>query len=367
MRKNRVALLLNALSLTGAPKIALDAFTEIGNRLSLDILAIQGGPLIQDFCNLGTVTVFPNQSIRGRIVLPLVKTKVRIASALRKPDLIYVNSVAALPLLRQIGLQECPVLLHVHELDSQIVPFEREYADLLIERPCRYIAVSEAAKECLVKRRVDPNRVSVVMDFIRAEDFARTDLISNKKPEAPFIVGGSGFPGWCKGVQLWLEMAKEVARQVDEDKIRFVWVGIADNTESWQFREMARKLDIERLIDFLPITNDPLGYYKDFDVLTVTSWEESFSLVAVENMMLGKPVLCFANGATPEVVGDTGIVVPDFSPRLMADEVVSLMNSPERRRSLGEAAHKRAVEHFSATNQAARIYEEIQNVVGGRC
>ncbi len=68
------------------------------------------------------------------------------------------------------------------------------------------------------------------------------------------------------------------------------------------------------------------------------------------------------------MLGGTGIVVDDFSARAMAQAVVELMNSPERRAQMGAAGRKRVLANFTAAGQAPKIYEEIERLAerGGR-
>ncbi len=45
---------------------------------------------------------------------------------------------------------------------------------------------------------------------------------------------------------------------------------------------MARLLKLESIVEFVPLTKEPLTYFAEFDVTAITSWEESFSLVTAE-------------------------------------------------------------------------------------
>ena len=73
-----------------------------------------------------------------------------------------------------------------------------------------------------------------------------------------------------------------------------------------------------------------LEYFARFDIFAMTSWEDPCPRVVLENMGLGKPVVCFAGGGgAPEVVGDTGVIVPEFDSRAMAQAIADLAADPQ--------------------------------------
>ncbi len=374
MRKLRVLLLIHELSPTGAPKVALSAFERFGDAVELRTVAYLGGPLEAGFRALGPVQVLVSSGWPGMSapllalarfvwhrVLSLAKGRLWAGPLRRwRPDLVYVNSVAGLLAVRRLSLPPAPVLLHVHELDHVLAPFMEHSPDLLRDLPAKYVAVSEAVAEALTDRfGIDPAKVVVVPAF--------TDPAPGVPSAAPsdgrFVVGGAGVINWCKGAQLWLLMAAEVKRLLGADTVRFVWVGVPENEEGWQFREMARKLSLTEDIEFVPFTRTPQAHYQLFDVFALTSWEETASLALLENMLLERAVVCFAGtGGPQEFAGDAGVVLPRFSPTEMAEAAAALCRDPARRAALGKAARRRVLENFTADVQAPHLLEAMQQL-----
>ncbi len=382
MRKIRVLLLIHELSPTGAPKVALSAFERFGDAVDLRTLAYLGGPLKPRFAALGPVQTlvsygWPGMSaplgslarFAGHRALSLAKGRLWTWPLRRwQPDVIYINSVAALLAVRRMALPPAPVLLHVHELDHVLAPFLEHSPDLLRDLPARYVAVSHAVAEALTERfSIDPAKVTVVPAFVDAVPEIAPILPEFAPSAAPadtrWVIGGAGVINWCKGAQLWLLMAAEVKRLLGADWVRFVWVGVPQNEEGWQFREMARKLLLTDDIEFVAFTSQPQAYYQKFDVFALTSWEETASLALLENMALERPVVCFAGSGGPaEFAGDAGVTLPEFSPSSMAAAVAALCTDPARRFALGKAARQRVIENFTADIQAPRILEEIRRL-----
>jgi len=376
MRKIKVLLLLHDLSPTGAPKLAVSAFERFGDQVELRTISYHGGLLRDRVRRLGPVQTLVSYQWPGGMPTPRAlllflahrslsvgKARVWSQEVRRwKPDVVYVNSVAGLLAAKRLRLPPAPVLLHVHELDSFLYPFSRDAPALLLGLPDRYVAVSQAVADALIGRYgVDAGKVVVVPAFV--EEFPLPDPPPPHPEDVRLVVGGAGVVSWVKGVPLWLLMAAEVKKRLGADRVRFVWVGMVEDEEGWRFREMARKLGLTDDIEWVPFTAHPLDYYAAFDLFALTSWEETASLAALENMLLQNPVVCFAGaGGPPEFVGTAGVVVADFSPPDMAEAVIGLAANPARRAAIGGAARQRVLDHFTAARQAPRLLDEIRRL-----
>jgi glycosyltransferase involved in cell wall biosynthesis len=94
-------------------------------------------------------------------------------------------------------------------------------------------------------------------------------------------------------------------------------------------RSRTRGLDWVRWAGFLGSQRDIAAHYARADLTVLpTRWDEAFSLVPVESMACGTPVLSTRRGGTPEIVipGDTGYLIEDGS----AEEICSALLSVKR-------------------------------------
>jgi glycosyltransferase involved in cell wall biosynthesis len=64
------------------------------------------------------------------------------------------------------------------------------------------------------------------------------------------------------------------------------------------------------------------------------SEHEGFGVPLIEAMSHGLPVVAFASGAVPEVVGDAGVLLDAKGPRRVAEEVAALLSDEARRDAL---------------------------------
>ena len=99
------------------------------------------------------------------------------------------------------------------------------------------------------------------------------------------------------------------------------------------------------------------------EVACIPSLYEGFSLPAVEAMASGTPVVASRVGALPEVVGTDGAcaeLVPPADVEALTAALGGLLDSPEKRRSMGRAGRERAVNVFSwdaVAAQTVAVYE----------
>ncbi len=381
-----VLLVMHELTKAGASRLTLSAFRGLADDIDLRIVANRPGALRQDFAELGDLTVLRDgriprvtrRALANREAQPIIEgihgqvrsRLVRPGGGGRRPDVLYLNSVAALPIyarMPRIRRMRIPTILHVHELEVMIEEFERLAPTLASTVPDRYVAVSQAVARALETQvGVPPERIEVIPAHIDRRWIEQGPPPPRAStPGDQFVVGGSGIPSWMKGVELWLLTAAELTRRHGPDRFRFKWFGLGDNITARQFKAMADKLDLNDVVELVPFMDDPAPAYRSIDLLLVPSWEESASLATLEAMATGRPVACFrGSGGPAEEVAETGIVIDNFSPSAMAEAIAELASSPERLSTLSAAAHQRVADHYTDTDRADRILSVIRQVAG---
>ena len=93
--------------------------------------------------------------------------------------------------------------------------------------------------------------------------------------------------------------------------------------------------------------------YAEADVLVVTSEHEGFCVPVVEAMAAGLPVVAFDQGAVPEVLGGSGVLVSDKDPFALAAAIAALLGDASRRSAVIEGGRRRvaALDLDSAANR----------------
>ncbi|MCH9721659.1 MAG: glycosyltransferase family 4 protein [Actinomycetia bacterium] len=121
--------------------------------------------------------------------------------------------------------------------------------------------------------------------------------------------------------------------------------------------------DIVRVSADLPDTR-VAALLASAEIACIPSLYEGFSLPAVEAMASGTPIVASRAGALPEVLSADGMCADLVGPGdvgALTAALGRLLDSPERRRRLGAAGRRRALEIFSWESVAAqtvRVYEQ---------
>lgn len=132
----------------------------------------------------------------------------------------------------------------------------------------------------------------------------------------------------------------------------------------------ARALGVGERLVFTGAINrlDTPRYLSAMDALVVPSrttarWKEQFGRVIAEAMLCGVPVIGSDSGAIPEVIGGTGLIVPEARPQALAAAARLLLGQPGLARALGERARARALDQFTWEKVAAVRYELYREIL----
>jgi glycosyltransferase involved in cell wall biosynthesis len=103
-------------------------------------------------------------------------------------------------------------------------------------------------------------------------------------------------------------------------------------------------------------------HYRRVQLVCLPSLTETFGIPLVEAMACGTPTVASRAGGMPEIVahGETGLLFPVFDSEALSASITELMSDLERRRRMGEAARRRAVDRFSWATVASGLVELYQ-------
>ncbi len=171
-----------------------------------------------------------------------------------------------------------------------------------------------------------------------------------------------------KGLDILLQA---VAGLEDREGLRvLVAGGSLDGDEGLsQYYNKASEMGIAGLVSFLgSLEQDELPYYYSAaDICIVPSYYESFSLVAVEALACGTPVIASRVGGLTGIVrdGETGFLVPWRCPDPFSERLEMLLGNDMLREHFGRAARK-SVEKYAWRNIAARVQDMYETLTEGR-
>jgi glycosyltransferase involved in cell wall biosynthesis len=118
-----------------------------------------------------------------------------------------------------------------------------------------------------------------------------------------------------------------------------------------------------------------LGDRKDVDAIlagatigVLSSDSEGFPLVLLEYGLARLPVVATRVGQCAEILdeGRAGELVPPRRPDALAAALVSLLQNPDRRRTLGDVLYARVQQRYSKDQVVARICDIYESVLNRR-
>ncbi|MBV9099253.1 MAG: glycosyltransferase family 4 protein, partial [Frankiaceae bacterium] len=174
----------------------------------------------------------------------------------------------------------------------------------------------------------------------------------------------------AKGFDIAIDVLADVRRS--HPNARLAVVGGDDPSHPGVGEELVRRAAAAGLggaVRLLGGRPDAVSLVAGADVLLVTSravdrrgtGREGFGLVAAEAVVVGTPVVGFADGATPEVVGNAGLLVAPGDVAALADRVRQVLDDAGVRARLAAAARERAPLFDVArwADEMAAVYADV--------
>jgi glycosyltransferase involved in cell wall biosynthesis len=350
----RVALVAGTLQPGGAEKqLVYMARALLGAGVAVRVYTLTHGSVLEDelrHCGVPTTWI-------GQRSHPLFRIAA-LAWALRhfRPHVVqsthffgnlYVSAVAPLYGAMAIG----GVRTDVHyDLAST-----GRWGPWLLRVPPSVIANSEAGKRNAERLGVAPGAVYVVPNVI---DVARFDRLKGVRGVASepgrLVVAAVGRHLPEKRLDRFLR-ALALARQEVPGVCGIV---VGDGPERSNLESLAEDLGLLPGVRFLGYRSDVARLlHGEADVLMLTSDQEGFPNVLLEAMAAGLPVITTPAGDAAIVVQDqvTGYVVPFDEVAQLAERLVGLARSPQRRRDFGAAARLRAAHEYGSERLAGHL------------
>jgi glycosyltransferase involved in cell wall biosynthesis len=166
---------------------------------------------------------------------------------------------------------------------------------------------------------------------------------------------------------LFLQTVINLNQKYSANNIKFLWVGYRSEEFISQFEYEVKRINQAQLgekVIFIDSVPQPQDYFQLFDIFLLSSREDPFPLVMLENAALGKPVFCFdQSGGSTEFVGDdAGVIVPYADTNAMADAIFNYLQVPDKLKAMGQAGLSK-VQRYDVEKGAGHILEIIQQAI----
>lgn len=363
---------LHAAERTGPPLLALRFLrwlTEQRPDWQLSTLFLDAdGPLRAEFERLGPTLFEPPvdwDRQRTRVATSLRKRRImRGLSQLGPLDAAHVHCVGSMRAVPM--LPPAPVLCHVHELsvgqDFHMGRSAREH----LASAARFVAVSDAVREEFLARfPIDPALVERQWGFVDPETLPEAGPFPLRFPPGTTVVAGSGVRHWRKGTELFVRIAQRTRQRHPERQWAFVWIGGAD-VGGLEHRMATAGPDAH--VEFVTHQDEPLRWIGAADVFLLSAREDAFPLVCVEAAALGRPIVSFDSGGTPELIDAAGcgttVAFPDVD--AVADALADLAADSSKREAMGRAGSAFAHRHLVLSTAGPALLASLERTMASR-
>jgi glycosyltransferase involved in cell wall biosynthesis len=161
------------------------------------------------------------------------------------------------------------------------------------------------------------------------------------------------------------EVAIEALGRLHASGVPLVYLVCGDGGREGELRTLARSTGLPAVFTGLLESDELIAALAAADVVVHPSLNEIFPNAVGEAMACGRPVIAADAGGTAEVIGTNGagVLVPPGDPESLAAAVRELLDDPERRRRLGEAARRRIENEFPLARMIDRYEAALTAVI----
>ena len=264
------------------------------------------------------------------------------------------------------GCGKCPLLHSSRENDLSSRVFHRKAAtyrqmeNLVVTAPGNWLADQVRSSKLLGDRRIE-----VIFNGMDTSEFQPVDKnIARKRlnlPEGKKIIAFGAIRATethLKGFHLLVEALKILN---DSEYLLVVFGSDGPGKVDTGGLDVVYK---GHVADHKTLTD----IYAAAGLVAVPSYQEVFGQAASEAMACGTPVVAFGCTGLLDIVKhkETGYLADPFKPESLAEGIGWIFEDDQRRRALGIAARKRAVDCFDAKGIAGKFINLYREVIDGK-
>lgn len=311
---------------------------------------------------------------RGRGLMNLIRPLNRICKK-RKTEILHVHAVGV-----EIPVGIVILLRRIKKSVLTIRGFEnrhgwRKWRGLFCAKVTGWcfsntVVISHALKEHEIRdlhRRAD--KLSVIWDGVDTKLFYPNPVAPAERARAlgldsidsgTFVIGMGVQLEQFKDIPTLIRAAARIKAQKQKD-IFFVVAGMGPlETE---LKALLAKLGIGDSFKFVGRIKDMPRFLNAIDLLALTSPYEGLSVVILEAMATGKPVVTTDSGGIRDSVIDeeTGIIVPVGNDKALAEAVIKLFHNRQLAHRMGQAGLSKVRRHFTIEQYTQSYWDLITN------
>lgn len=314
MPKKKILIFTPSLEVGGSEIVLVNFISPLADLATLKIVTFCSGALIPIVDNRIEVKVIANRTnfffktwnfifrrLTGQTIL---EKQIRAVEQEFASDIWLINTVTLPNVVAIASKLNKKAFLFAHELIQIFGRLSNSEIKQVAYFPTKILCCSNAVKNMFqILNRTE--NISVVYPGIDIEFYRN---LQDKKieniPNDAFIWAMTGNIDENKDPIFFLNLAKILLTQ--HKKAYMVWFGNINYDGGLFFycTKLVQKFQIEDRVIWAGNTKDSYtAYFKNIDAFVLTSSYESFSMVTLEAITMGKPVVTYNSGGVQEILG----------------------------------------------------------------
>lgn len=304
---------------------------------------------------IGYPWTFKNRSLRLLKKLDNALAVAKLRKIIRKEHITLVHMNTSYTYVGAIAAQKAgvPYIWHLRELldlDQNRTFWDDSYQELYT-KASRLIAISQFvfnhfAKKILSDNMVMiPNGIDIYKYYMPDKEAFATDCTQ---------ILCIGNMNGTKGQEILIRACGLLKEQGFTDwHVNFVGGG----TQEHYYKEFCAQLELNDFMTFCGIQKDTISYYRQTDVMIMSSKTEAFGRTTIEAMLAGCVIIGSNSGATPELLGQGtyGYLYDGSSAEELCRQLYYVLTHKQEAAGVAHNGQKMAQNTYTAQRNAEHI------------
>lgn len=253
-----------------------------------------------------------------------------------------------------------------HDTDNLRTPVRKIFVKNFLSKQWKFISVSEGVKKDLLSSNagLSPDRIKTIYNAIDIRIVEAEQLSAEEArkelgiPDDRFVFGNIARLVHRKGQVFLINAFAQITREAPD--ARLVIIGVGNLAKDLNNISLKKGVADKVIIETDRATN-PARFLKAFNVFVLPSLVEPFGIVLIEAMSAHLPIVAANVDGIPEVVGDSGFLVPAGDVSALAQALRKTYKlSKEELQTIGARSYQRLWENFSIEKYHKAFQEVVE-------
>jgi len=226
---------------------------------------------------------------------------------------------------------------------------------------CDYIInINQNIHNLVIDKNFDKNKSFVVNNAIAITQKYYEKKINKDK----IVIGIYGRIEPRKGFDILLEAVKIVISNFPNIRLKIGGFEVNENYNLQNIKDLAKKLDLENICDFVGVVKNKIEFFSDVDILAVPSREEPFGLVILEGFLHSTLVISSDTEGGKLLINNenNGLLFDNENSHDLAKKIIWLLQNLSKYHLLTKQAYSRLENEFSLLNLSNNLQKILLKI-----